>query len=170
MRGVNRTKPNRQAITPHATRTILSAVVGVIVFSAAASQAALDPKKLERDFMAPCCRHSLLADHFSPGALEMKDAIADYVLQGLTVDSIHAIYVAQYGEEILSQPTPTGFNRMSDIGPWAALALGTGVLVLVLRSQRNRGRMAEPAETPQPRHREDDEIERVIREDFDTKS
>ncbi len=166
--GIARARSSRTAF-PLSKRAILSAVAGLFLFTAAASQTAIDPKKLERHFMAPCCRHSLLADHFSPGALEMKDAIANYVAQGLSVDSIHAIYVAQYGEEILSEPTPEGFNRMSDIGPWAALALGACVLLLVIRSQRKRGNRAAQDAAGHPRG-EDDEIERVIREEFDTDS
>src|SRR5262249_43933554 len=52
---------------------------------------------------------------------------------GQTPQAILAAYVDEYGEQILAAPNRQGFNLVGWVAPFAALLMGGGLLVLVLR-------------------------------------
>ncbi len=53
----------------------------------------------------------------------------DLILQG---------FVQEYGPAVIAAPTASGFNYVAWIMPFLALALGTGFVVMVVRSWRNK--------------------------------
>ncbi len=63
----------------------------------------------------------------------------DLVLQG---------FVQEYGAVVLAAPTDKGFNRAAWITPFAALALGIGAVVLVVRRWKTRA--PQPAAATRP--------------------
>ena len=46
-------------------------------------------------------------------------------------------YVVEYGEKVLSAPTTSGFNILAWWGPYIALGLGCGALLLAFRRWRH---------------------------------
>jgi cytochrome c-type biogenesis protein CcmH len=63
-------------------------------------------------------------------------------------DLILQSFVQEYGAVVLAAPTNTGFNRAAWITPFAALALGIGAVVLVVRRWKARAPHAAPAAGP----------------------
>lgn len=86
-------------------------------------------RELEMGIMAPCCYGSPVGDHDSPAAKQVKTQIAGLIAEGKTKEEIFDMYVALYGEKILSSPKPTGFNMMAYFMPPIFLLLG-GLFVI----------------------------------------
>ncbi len=63
----------------------------------------------------------------------VRQEIADHLTRGETTDQVVAAFVAQYGAQIRSAPTKTGFDLIAWITPFAALILAGGALVAVVR-------------------------------------
>lgn len=81
-----------------------------------------------------------------PSALPLRQEIREHMAQGVDTNTILARFSDKYGEKILSSPTTTGFNLAAWITPFAALGIGTTVVILtLLRWRRGRRRVAQPA-------------------------
>lgn len=79
----------------------------------------------------------------------LSKEVAQYMQQGKNRDQILQAMAAKYGERILSAPTKQGFNLMAWVVPFAILALGGVIVVVVVK--RWRGSSASAA--PQPGQR-----------------
>ena len=112
-------------------RRTLIALTVLLVF--AGNLMGSDPQDLQRELemelMAPCCYKGPVAEHGSDAAKQVKVQIAGLIAEGKTRDEILDMYVAIYGEKILSSPKPTGFNMMAYFMPPVFLLLG-GLLVI----------------------------------------
>lgn len=86
-------------------------------------------RELEMGIMAPCCYGSPVGDHDSPAAKQVKTQIAGLIAEGKSREEILDMYVAIYGEKILSSPKPTGFNMMAYFMPPVFLLFG-GLFVI----------------------------------------
>jgi cytochrome c-type biogenesis protein CcmH len=58
-------------------------------------------------------------------------------------------FVQKYGPTVLAAPTKSGFNRVAWITPYVALALGLGLVGLLVRAWRARPLLL-PADAPKP--------------------
>jgi cytochrome c-type biogenesis protein CcmH len=78
-------------------------------------------------------------------AANIKADIAARIAAGASVDQVVDAYVAQYGEQIRSAPTRSGFNLLAWIMPFAAIVAG-GIMVvgLVRRWRRDPGPLRSP--------------------------
>ncbi|HEX7121883.1 MAG TPA: cytochrome c-type biogenesis protein [Gemmatimonadaceae bacterium] len=81
----------------------------------------------------PVCQGLSIQDSPSPLALEMRDLIKDQLRSGRTPQEVQDYFVAKYGEWILLEPEPTGFNLIVYVVPVLALL---GGLAIVWRSVR----------------------------------
>lgn len=115
-------------------RRTLIALTALLVF--AGNLRASDPqdsqelqRELEMGIMAPCCYGSPVADHDSEAAKQVKTQIAGLIADGKSKEEIFDMYVALYGERILSSPKPTGFNMMAYFMPPVFLLFG-GLFVI----------------------------------------
>ena len=105
--------------------------------------AAADPQALEREakqleakLMAPCCWAQQVSLHQSPAADEIKQNIRVLLAQGKTPQQVLDIYVAEYGDRILSEPPARGFSRLIYVAPWVFLFGSIGLVVMVIRRLR----------------------------------
>lgn len=81
-----------------------------------------------------------------PSALPLRQEIREQMALGLDKPKILGHFADKYGEKILSSPTTTGFNLTAWITPFAALAIGGGIVMLtLLRWRRGRRRPVQPA-------------------------
>lgn len=133
--------------------------------------AAPDPAALEKEakaieglLIAPCCWSQQVSLHQSPASEEIRTNIRRLLGEGRTRQQILDVYVAEYGDRILSEPPARGFSMLFYIGPWIFLAGSLALVVVVVRklrvptvetAQAHRATAAPPS---------DDEAERIDEE------
>ena len=93
-------------------------------------------RELEYEIMAPCCYGAPVGDHDSEAATQVKRQIAQLVGEGKSREEIRDMYVAIYGEQILAQPRPRGFNLLAYIMPPVFLLVGGLLLVYFINQIR----------------------------------
>ena len=122
-----------------------------------------EAKQLEAKLMAPCCWAQQVSLHQSPAADEIKQNIRRLLAEGKTSEQILDVYVAEYGDRILSEPPARGFSLLIYIAPWVFLVASVGLVVVVIRRLRAAApvpeRTAKAAAPPN-----DDEAERIDEE------
>src|SRR5512133_4274610 len=116
------------------------ALLAFLAFSVAAvpDPAALEreAKQIERLIIAPCCWTQPVSDHYSAEAEEIRVGIRRLLGEGKTRGQILAVYVARYGERVLSEPPARGFKAGLHVLPWVMLALGGLVVALLVARAR----------------------------------
>lgn len=88
-------------------------------------------KALSAELRCPVCQGLSLKDSPTELSMEMKSVIRQQLAEGKTPEEVKQYFVGRYGEWILMEPTPQGFNLLVYILPWVGLALG-GMLVFFL--------------------------------------
>lgn len=117
-----------------------SSVKGVIVcllqlFFLVESASAITPEEVSNELVCQCGCGLVLnnCNHSDCGvAIPMRDTIKQKIRQGESLEQIVAYYVSQYGEVVLSTPTKQGFNLTVWILPFIGLAVGAGIIILML--------------------------------------
>jgi len=71
-------------------------------------------------------------------AERMRKELASYLDRGENDDLILQAFVQKYGPTVLIVPPDTGFNRVLWVTPYLALVLGLALVVVVVRTWRNR--------------------------------
>ncbi len=136
----------------------------VLALLVACSAERPDPaRELETHLMAPCCWRQTLADHESPLATELRGEIRQRLAAGEAADVIDTDLVERYGARIHALEGSTGDPRILIGGVTAlAVAIGLGVLALVLRRARTTPRREAVSEEPDElAMRLDDELAQV---------
>jgi cytochrome c-type biogenesis protein CcmH len=147
-------------------RALAAALALGLLGLAPATRAAAGPASLadvENDVMCVSC-HEPLAVAQSPQAYAERAFIRSLIAQGMTKAQIERQLVAQYGPAVLGRPPAHGFNLTVYVLPPAILALGIGVLVLIL--PRWRRRTAEAAGPARAAPRLDAAEERRLEEEL----
>lgn len=70
-------------------------------------------------------------------SVPLRREIDGMIAKGMNRAQIIAFYRHQYGEKVLSAPTAEGFNLLAWTMPFIALALGGGLMVLVVGRWRS---------------------------------
>ena len=133
--------------------------------------AAPDPAALEKEakaieglLIAPCCWSQQVSLHQSPAADEIKKNIRRLLGEGQTRRQILDVYVAEYGDRILSEPPARGFSILFYIAPWIFLVGSVGLVVGVIRKLRKpAAEMTAESRTPAAPP-SDDEADRIDEE------
>jgi cytochrome c-type biogenesis protein CcmH len=73
-----------------------------------------------------------------PDSDGMRNELMASVSRGDSDSLVEQGFVQRYGPTVLAAPTNTGFDRTAWIVPFAALILGFGLIVFVIRSWKNR--------------------------------
>ena len=118
-------------------------------------------RRIEDKLMAPCCWAEPVSHHMSPIAAEMRREIRAMLAAGKSEQEILDVYVARYGERILTTPPARGFNLLVYILPWVIALAGITAVALVLRRWL-APRPAAPA-SPALGERYEDRIDRELR-------
>ena len=101
-------------------------------------------------------------------AVPARKEIATMIATGMSRAEIIAAFRKKYGEKVLSAPTTEGFNILAWTAPF--IALGAGVLVVLITMGRWRTAAPQPASSaPEPPVTDDDsrlreQLERELRE------
>jgi cytochrome c-type biogenesis protein CcmH len=98
-------------------------------------------KEIGHQMMCICgCNQILLeCNHVGcPASDGMRNELQAAVARGDSDSLVEQAFVQKYGPTVLASPTTKGFDRAAYIIPFAALFLGFGLMVLVIRSWKNR--------------------------------
>jgi cytochrome c-type biogenesis protein CcmH len=79
------------------------------------------------------CQGLSIQDSPSPLAQDMKDLIRTQVAAGSTDEEIREYFISKYGEYVLLEPNPRGFNLVVYVLPFLGLLLGIGLVALMVR-------------------------------------
>ena len=96
---------------------------------------------LGHQMMCVCsCNQILLeCNHVGcPDSDGMRNELMAAVNRGDSDSLVEQGFVQKYGPTVLAAPTKVGFDRVAWIIPFVALALGLTLVVLVIRSWKNR--------------------------------
>src|SRR5271169_1239557 len=73
-----------------------------------------------------------------PDSDSMRNELMADVTRGDSDSLVEQAFVQKYGPTVLAAPTTTGFDRTAWIVPFVALGLGLTIVVMVIRSWKNR--------------------------------
>lgn len=104
-----------------------------------------DTRQLAAELRCPVCQGLSLEDSPSELSQEMRQIIRDQLEAGKTVPEVKAYFVEKYGEWILLQPEPHGFNLAVYILPVLLLAGGALFVYSTAKKWTRQGAIASQA-------------------------
>ena len=123
-------------------RLLHCAALALAIFALmGASDPATRFNDLGHQMMCVCsCNQILLeCNHVGcPDSDGMRNELMAAVNRGDSDSLVEQGFVQKYGPTVLAAPTKVGFDRVAWIIPFVALALGLTLVVLVIRSWKNR--------------------------------
>jgi cytochrome c-type biogenesis protein CcmH/NrfF len=120
-------------------------------FGAAAPASAQTPEPqttlpdVEDEVMCPVCGTTLELASDSPQAIDERDQIRELIALGLTKEEIKDELVAEFGPEVLAEPSTEGFDLAAWVVP--GLAVIVGAILAFFAVRRWRGNSLPPSET-----------------------
>jgi cytochrome c-type biogenesis protein CcmH len=114
--------------------------IAVVIFAGAGDPASRF-NELGHGLMCVCgCNQILLeCNHVGcPDSDGMRNELMAAVERGDSDSLVQQAFVQKYGPTVLAAPTTAGFDRAAWIMPAVALVLGFGLVVLVVRTWKNR--------------------------------
>ncbi len=103
-------------------------------------------KDLAEELRCLVCQNQTIADSNAPLALDLRNQIRAQVAAGRSDDEIRAYMVERYGDFVLYRPAFKATTALLWVGPFALLALGIGVVVVITRRRAKRdARDADPS-------------------------
>jgi len=103
-------------------------------------------KALAEELRCLVCQNQTIADSDAPLAVDLRNQIRGQIGEGRSDDQIRGYMVERYGDFVLYKPPFHAGTALLWIGPFALLAIGAGVFLLLIRRQRNAP--SAPASTP----------------------
>jgi len=143
------------AATPQASPQSASAGEDVAATAPAPStheetQLERDTRQLASELRCPVCQGLSLQDSPSELSQEMRAIIRDQLEAGKSVEEVKQYFVAKYGEWILLEPTPHGFNLMVYLAPVLLLLGGAAFLFFTARRWTRQGATTEEQSADHP--------------------
>jgi cytochrome c-type biogenesis protein CcmH len=132
-----KTKPAKRSRKP-AQILLLSAAIFALL---GAGDPATRFNEIGHQMMCICgCNQILLeCNHVGcPDSDGMRNELMAAVERGDSDSLVEQSFVQKYGPTVLAAPTTKGFDRAAYIMPFAALILGFGLIVLLIRTWKNR--------------------------------
>ncbi|MGH7474697.1 MAG: cytochrome c-type biogenesis protein [Longimicrobiales bacterium] len=81
----------------------------------------------------PVCQGLSIEDSPTELAQQMRDVVRNQLAAGRSEDEVKSYFVERYGEWVLLEPQPRGFNLTVYLAPIAALLFGAVVIVAAVR-------------------------------------
>jgi len=137
-------------VPPGAARALVIALGTLLLVAGAAAAAPVSEQTVHdvaSQLRCVVCQNLSVADSPSEMAAQMRAIVRERLEAGETPEQVREYFVARYGEWILLAPRRTGFNLIVWGFPVAAIAVGFGVVALLLRRWTRRRRAA-PAPPP----------------------
>jgi cytochrome c-type biogenesis protein CcmH len=94
-------------------------------------------KDLGEELRCLVCQNETIAASQAPLALDLRNEIRGMIKEGKSDDEIRAYLVARYGDFVLYKPPFKPVTLLLWLGPFALLAVGFGVMAVVLRRRRS---------------------------------
>lgn len=94
---------------------------------------------IESDVMCPVCGTSLALASEAPQANRQRALIQRLVDRCRSKEQIESVLVAQFGEDVLALPEPTGFQLSAYLVPLLAVLAAAGGIALAARRWRFAG-------------------------------
>lgn len=88
---------------------------------------------LAQQLRCPVCQGLSIHDSPSPLAQDMKDLIRSQVAAGASDEDVRQYFISKYGEWVLLEPKPSGFNLLVYLLPFLALIGGAVFIFLAVR-------------------------------------
>ncbi len=120
--------------------TLLVAILPVSVYAVTSSE-------IETELMCDCGCGDMLVNCTCERSEEMRTIISGMINEGKTKVQILGIFVAQFGEVILSSPPRKGFNLVAYGLPMIGFIFGSVVAVAMARRWRSSRRDEEDEES-----------------------
>ena len=147
---------------------VLAGTLAVLAILApqAWSQAQTTLPDVEDEVMCPVCGTTLELASDAPQAIDQRELIRDLIADGRTKEEIKDELVAEFGPEVLAEPSKEGFDLAAWLVPGLAVLAGAALAFFALRrwraqtlplSERNR---THEAETAADRDRLDEDLKR----------
>ena len=114
----------------------LSSPVDTYVFKDEATKVRFNA--LTKELRCPKCQNQNLADSNSPIAADLRREVYDLLNQGKADSEIVDFMVARYGDFVLYRPRVSNITYILWFGPGFLLFIGVIVVVMVLRSKRQK--------------------------------
>jgi cytochrome c-type biogenesis protein CcmH len=134
------------------SRALVGALLLVWTLAAAAPLAAAPVdentvREIGAQLRCVVCQSLSVADSPSETANQMRGIIRERLAAGDSPEQVKAYFVEKYGLWILLAPPREGFNLLVWVVPFAGLAAGLVLVVLLMRrwTRRSAGAGAEPA-------------------------
>jgi cytochrome c-type biogenesis protein CcmH len=135
-------KRMKMKLNPILRRTLHGALLSLAVFAlTGAGDPATRFGELGHQLMCICsCGQILLeCNHVGcPDSDGMRNELMAAVTRGDSDSLVQQAFVQKYGPTVLAAPTTVGFDRAAWIMPFAALIVGFAIVILVVRSWKNR--------------------------------
>ncbi len=103
---------------------------------------------VEDEVMCVVCGVTLELASDSKQAIDERNLIRDLIAQGFTKDQIKDRLVAEFGEEVLAEPSTEGFDLAAWLVPGLAVVAAAIAIFLGLRRWRTAGVDAASADAP----------------------
>lgn len=115
-------------------------------FQAAPADSALDARTsaVAAQLRCPVCQGLSIQDSPSDLARSMRTIVRDQLAQGRTPEQVKAYFVSKYGEWILLEPKPHGFNLVAYAVPVLVVIGGGAVIALAVRRWTGNADAAAP--------------------------
>lgn len=133
---------------------ILTVLLAVSVRAVAAAAIDDEVRRIGKELQCPVCQGASVADSPSELAEQMRGVIRRKLEQGESEEQIVQYFVERYGEAVLVEPPRHGLGLAVWLGPLVVLAVGGGVLCLLVQAWlRQRAVAPSPVLTPLVAHR-----------------
>ena len=126
----------RNAVALSASVLLLSAFVrGVAVQAGRGDSANLEQRTsaVASQLRCPVCQGLSIQDSPSELAQQMRGVVRDQLAAGRTPEQVKQYFIEKYGEWILLEPEPHGFNILVYILPVVAVIAGAAVVIVAVR-------------------------------------
>jgi cytochrome c-type biogenesis protein CcmH len=112
---------------------VMFAAVGAAQQSPADSVLEARTAVVAAQLRCPVCQGLSIQDSPSELSQQMRAVVKDQLREGKTPDEVKAYFISKYGEWILLEPKPKGFNILVYLMPILLVAAGLGVIAVAVR-------------------------------------
>lgn len=107
-------------------------------------------REVASQLRCPVCQGLSVQDSPTEFAQDMKALIRDQLAEGRSAEEVKEYFIGRYGEWVLLEPKPQGFNLAVYVLPVFGLALGIGIVARAVRRWvRDGGTEDDPDPLPQ---------------------
>lgn len=106
-----------------------------VAFQGAPTDSALEAQtaQVASQLRCPVCQGLSIQDSPSELSQQMRAVVKDQLRAGRTPDQVKAYFISKYGEWILLEPRPAGFNLLVYALPILLILAGLGVIIAAVR-------------------------------------